>query len=344
MKKTILLFCVLLFSCSNDSSKIEFIRQSSLSNSSFRGLAVVDENVIWTTGSKGTVLKTSDGGLNWNDISPKEYSQIGFRDVHAWNNNDALIMGIGSPAIFLKTTDGGKTWVEVYKNDLEKIFFDSVEFWNDSCGVAFSDPIEGRHYLVKTDDYGNSWNRIDTNKIPKAASGEAAFAASGTCISTYKDSLAWFVSGGTEARVFYTIDQGNSWNVVGSPLISGLPTTGIYSVSFVDAKNGCIVGGDYTRDKELNANAAITIDGGVTWTLLKNKPIGFKSCVEYLPEIKNGIIATGTSGTDISYDLGKTWIQVDTTSFNTISFANNNTGWAVGDKGLIYKVIIKGNK
>ncbi|MFA8342530.1 MAG: WD40/YVTN/BNR-like repeat-containing protein [Rhodothermaceae bacterium] len=307
-------------------------------------MSIVDDNVIWVSGSKGTILKSVNGGDTWQNVSPKNFAEKGFRDIHAWDKEKAIIMGIASPAIFLKTEDGGKNWKEVYQNSLENIFFDSMEFWNDSCGMAFSDPINKRHFIIKTTDYGNSWQEIDTINIPFAVKGEAAFAASGTCISTSGDNNAWFVTGGTEARVFKSTDQGIKWKAVTSPLISGLSTTGIYSVCFKDEKNGFITGGDYTKDKELNANAAVTTDGGLTWTLLKNKPQGFKSCVSYIPHIKDGVIVTGTSGTDISFDNGKNWSQIDTTSFNTIGFSQNGNGWAVGDKGLIYKVILRKKK
>ena len=344
MKNIFLLLIVLLFACSENNSNLKFIQQSSLSDASFRGLSIVNENVAWVTGSKGTVLKTVDGGLNWQNVSPVQSKNIGFRDVHSWNHNEAIIMGIGSPAIFLKTVDGGKNWSEVYRNENPSVFFDSFEFWNDSSAVSFSDPINGRHFLIKTNNYGESWMPVDTNNIPKAYKGEAGFAASGTCIATIGDSLAWMVTGGSEARVFYTENQGELWLPAETPIIHGLNTTGIYSVSFLDENNGFIVGGDYTRDQELNANAAISKDGGKTWELLKNKPKGFKSCVTFLSGNSQGVLVTGTSGTDISYDFGNSWTQIDTTSFNTIGFAKNGTGWAVGDKGLIYKMIYKREK
>jgi len=341
MKKRIFLFIILLVSCSQNSDQHKFIKLNLQVNFSFRGMAVVDNNVIWITGSKGTAFKSINGGNTWRNVSPVNFKKTGFRDVHAWDKNKAIIMGIDSPAIFLKTEDGGKNWKEVYQNSTKNIFFDSMEFWNDSCGMAFSDPIDNRHFIIKTTDYGNSWQEIDTANIPFAVKGEAAFAASGTCISTVGDSLAWFVTGGTEARVFKSTNQGVTWNAIISPVINGLTTTGIYSVAFKDEKNGFIVGGDYTKYKELNANAAYTKNGGLTWHLLDQKPAGFKSCVSYIPHIKNGVIVTGTSGTDISFDNGKNWAEIDTNSFNTIGFAPDGTGWAVGDKGAIYKVILR---
>lgn len=36
----------------------------------FRGLAAVDRSTAWVAGSKGTVLRTVDGGRSWRDVSP----------------------------------------------------------------------------------------------------------------------------------------------------------------------------------------------------------------------------------------------------------------------------------
>ena len=47
----------------------------------------------------------------------------------------------------------------------------------------------------------------------------------------------------------------------------------------------------------------------------------YRSCVKYVtPEI---LIATGTSGTDISKDAGQTWINISTASFNVIAITSN---------------------
>ncbi|KJY45668.1 hypothetical protein VR46_13430, partial [Streptomyces sp. NRRL S-444] len=39
-------------------------------DSRFRGLAAVSRSTAWVAGSKGTVLRTVDGGRSWRDVSP----------------------------------------------------------------------------------------------------------------------------------------------------------------------------------------------------------------------------------------------------------------------------------
>ena len=37
---------------------------------SIRGLSVVNDMVVWASGSKGTIGKSTDGGKTWNEIKP----------------------------------------------------------------------------------------------------------------------------------------------------------------------------------------------------------------------------------------------------------------------------------
>ena len=54
---------------------------------SIRGLSVPSENVIWASGSKGSVVKSEDGGASFSWMQIKGYEQRDFRSIHAWNDN-----------------------------------------------------------------------------------------------------------------------------------------------------------------------------------------------------------------------------------------------------------------
>lgn len=84
---------------------------------SFRGLSVVDELVVWASGSQGTVLRTVDAGENWNVYQVTGAEELDFRDVHGVDAETAYIISAGLPAKIYKTTDGGATWVEKYSNE-----------------------------------------------------------------------------------------------------------------------------------------------------------------------------------------------------------------------------------
>ena len=78
----------------------------------------------------------------------------------------------------------------------------------------------------------------------------------------------------------------------------------------------------------------MTSDGGRSWNAPEHAPLGFRSAVAFVAKGKLWIV-TGTSGSDISSDGGKTWKQFDPTGYNALSFLPGGAGWAVGPQGRI---------
>jgi photosystem II stability/assembly factor-like uncharacterized protein len=180
---------------------------------------------------------------------------------------------------------------------------------------------------------------LPTENLPQAGQGEAAFAASGTCLITQGKNNAYIATGGTAARVFRSSDRGRSWSVASTPILTG-EAAGIFSIAFQDEKNGIIVGGDYKKPNEAKDNVAVTSDGGKTWTLMEAKGLGgYRSGVAYAKLGKViSVVAVGTSGSDYSINNGKEWTSLDKANYNSVAFSNViNAGWAVGPGGRVVK-------
>jgi photosystem II stability/assembly factor-like uncharacterized protein len=310
-------------------------------DAAFRGLSVVSADVIWASGTKGTFVKTTDGGKSWMVGQVPEAEKLDFRDVEAFDGNTAYLLSIGNgeASRIYKTIDGGKTWALQFKNENPKAFFDAMAFWDASHGIAMSDPVDGRILLIATDDGGKSWKPLPTESLPQAGQGEAMFAASGTCLITQGKNNAYIATGGTAARVFRSTDRGRSWSVATTPIPTG-EAAGIFSIAFKNDKDGIIVGGDYKKPNEAKDNVAVTVDGGKTWTLMEAQGLGgYRSAVAYAKLGKVlAVVAAGTSGSDYSIDNGKTWISLDRANYNSVAFANAvNAGWAVGPSGRVVK-------
>jgi len=136
----------------------------------------------------------------------------------------------------------------------------------------------------------------------------------------------------SEARVLRSGDGGRTWAVAKTSLDAG-PSAGIFSIAFSDARNGIIVGGDYKAEIVAGNNAAITTDGGATWTAVKGLS-GFRSVAAYAPGNGATIVAVGPAGTDVSNDGGRTWSPLAGPGFHAFSFARRGTvGFGVGEKG-----------
>lgn len=303
---------------------------------SFRGLSVVNQNIIWASGTGGTFIKTVDGGKTWTVGNVLGADKLDFRDVEAFDANTAYLLSIGpgETSRIYKTTDGGKSWEMQFKNENPKAFFDALAFWDRDNGMAMSDPVDGYFYLLRTTNGGKNWYPVDKEKMFPAKEGEAGFAASGTCLVTQGKKNVWLVSGGKAARVFYSTSFGNAWIAKDAPIISGGAATGIFSIAMLDAKRGVIVGGDYQKPNEGNQNLAFTNDGGATWTPGGGLN-GYRSAVAYID--RNTIIAVGTNGSDVSRDGGKTWKNIDKENYNSVQAKGRNAVWAVGPNGMVAK-------
>ena len=172
-------------------------------------------------------------------------------------------------------------------------------------------------------------------EFPQALANEGAFAASGTCLTTLGKSDVWFATGGSAARVFHSGDRGQTWTARETPILSGAPSQGIFSLAFWSTNNGVVVGGDYKAPNRGERNAAFTTDGGKTWTLTVKGPAGYRSAVTVVPGDRPVLIALGITGSDCSMDGGNTWLSLDRVEYNAVNFAGRDAGWAVGPKGRI---------
>ncbi|MGC2236659.1 MAG: YCF48-related protein [Pyrinomonadaceae bacterium] len=332
MKITILLLTIFL---SVSIANAQWQKQKVDTKASLRGLSVVNENIIWASGTGGTFLKTTDGGKTWTVGKVPDAEKLDFRDVEAFDADTAYLLSIGegeSSRIY-KTTDGGRSWKLQFKNTNPKAFFDALAFWDKTHGIAMSDPVDGKYVLIETTD-GENWKPMMTDKMANAKPGEAAFAASGTCILTQGKNNVFIVSGGNDARVFRSVNRGLSWFVSDTPFVKGTAGSGIFSIAMRDSKNGAIVGGNYEKPDDITNNLAFTNDGGKTWILGKGLN-GYRSGVAYID--KKMILAVGASGSDLSTDGGKTWTNLDKENYNAAQARGKNAVWAVGAGGLVSK-------
>ncbi len=335
-----LIFCQLLlpFFAFSQGYSLKLLTENT--PTSLRGLSVLNDSVAWVSGSNGFVGNTKNGGATWTWIKVKGYEQMDFRDIEAFGADDAIIVSAGSPAYILTTRNGGKTWREDYQNTDSAIFLDGMSFWNKDTGLAFGDPINNKMQLLSTIDAGNSWQDISNQLTTPMATGEASFAASGTTVKTLAGGIAFIATGGTVSNIYRTENYGKTWSVAKCPIAQGENTTGPFSIDFFDKNTGIAVGGNYVKDQDTTKVAVLTFDGGKTWSAPNSSVKGYRSAVTYIT--KTILIATGTSGTDISTDGGMNWKNISTKSFNSVQKAKNG-GMVLlaGENGKVYQLVLE---
>jgi photosystem II stability/assembly factor-like uncharacterized protein len=339
MKKIISAFLFSFLTCcvSAQNPSIEIL--STGTKTSLRGLSVVNDNIIWVSGSNGIVGRSTNAGKNWKWLTVTGFEKTEFRDIEAFDGNTAIIMGIGEPAYILKTTDAGENWKVVYENKTKGMFLDAMDFANNREGIVIGDPINGKVFIARTSNTGNTWEQItEDERTPTADKGEAFFAASGSNVRLFVNNDYFIVSGGTRSRLF------TNTRTVFLPLIQGKETTGANAIDIFDdgipRKPGnrmIVVGGDFNADSLKDKNCLYSLNGGKTWVTPDTPPNGYRSCVEYLS--KKDVLTCGLNGVDYSTDGGKNWKWISKEGFHVCRIARMGTAvFLAGNNGKIGKL------
>lgn len=314
------------------------------SEASLRGISVGADGSVWASGSEGTILRSLDQGENWQALGPDDPAGD-YRDVEAIDAESALAIRITEPAQIVVTRDGGASWQILYESPRATSFFDSIELLDGGGFVVFGDPQEGVFEVLRSTDMIHV-QAVSKSDLPEPKDGEAAFAASGTCVAAVGDRV-WIGTGGQAARVLRSEDQGQTWDPVEAPLRQDTATAGIYSVAFKDRDQGVIVGGDYTQPKLGGKNAAVSVDGGKSWVPSESPPRGYRSGVAAIPGPGDLWVAVGRAGCDFSQDGGRTWFPTgpwnprsewEVPGYYAVAFGEGGIGYAVGSMGRVARI------
>lgn len=320
MKNRILLasffLCSLIsFAQNTDNSSIKILTQKK--GVSLRGLSVPSQSIIWASGNKGSIAKSINAGVAFEWWQVTGYENRDFRSIHAWDDQEAIIVAVASPALILKTKDGGKTWYKVYENPDSLMFLDAIHFKDAYHGLVVGDPVGNSIFLLSTEDRGEHWNEISSNYFSTPlVPGEAFFASSNsniTQLSKLTPPQSFLVSGGLKSRLWI---NGEAMDI---PMVQGGKSKGANSIALSPQEDKLmIVGGDFTVDTSRWMNAVGLQFNQHHW-MIDNSiglPHGYRSSVTYVTN--DLIICSGTSGVDISENGGKQWKLISNESFHVV--------------------------
>jgi photosystem II stability/assembly factor-like uncharacterized protein len=306
-------------------------------DANLRGVAVVvrrSGTIVWATGSKGTILRSTDGGQSWNPLQIPGAENLDFRGVQTFNGETVYVMssGEGEQSRIYRSTNAGSTWDMVYTDKRKGFFLDALVCSDEKRCFALSDPVNGKFLLVQTTD-GKTWTERPRDHMPAALPQEGAFAASNSCLLLFGKSEIYFATGGPAARVFHSRDSGQTWTVSETPILSGKPSQGIFSIVRA-GDTVAVVGGDYSAPDRKEKTAAYSSDQGQTWHLAEDLPTGYRSAVDTFDA---GFVAVGPNGAETSRD-GVHWVPIGSPNLNALTFISGK-GWAVGPKGMVAQFV-----
>lgn len=343
---TFVLSMISVFSVGQKNLGVQMI--ASGTNTSLRGMSMPTDNVIWVSGSNGTVGKSVDSGKSFRWIIVKGFEQKDFRDIEAFDSTTALLMVVDNPAYILKTIDGGKTWKTVFEKNKNGMFLDAMDFKNSKEGICIGDPLvigssaKRFFYIIRTNDGGDTWTEVPLTQLPPAAAGEAIFSASGSNISfiNHPDFEFVFVTGGTTANISFIGKPGGKSKMVNVPAAQGKESTGIFSLATDKQKRFYCIGGDYKGANNASDNFYFSTDLGEKWgTSTVAPPFGYRSCVVIVSG--NTLVSCGTNGVDYTTNPKREWKSITREGFNVCKTApGSKTVFLAGSNGKIGKLIL----
>jgi len=122
-------------------------------NSGLNGCYFLDSNTGYAVGHAGYLIKTTNGGVNW-EISHPSGSSFYLFDIFFTSFTTGYISG--AAGTIMKTTDSGATWSVVptgISNDLV-----SINFISESNGYI----VGSNGVILMTNDAGSSWQRSES--------------------------------------------------------------------------------------------------------------------------------------------------------------------------------------
>lgn len=318
-------------------------------------------------GDNGKILKTENGGINWNEAISGSSNNL--RKIQMVNTSVGYILGDNGTLI--KTDDGGNNWFALKPTVTEYPYVENLYFTSPDSGFVFG----GDGKVFKTTDGGRTWNRKTLNSWEDLNSmifinDSTGFVCgrSNTLFKTTNRGESWisynlsslgfninfikvvFVSDEIgyllegDGNLVKTTDGGDSWFKVGQAY-----TDYAVSMTFLNKNIGYIVGG-WTSPAFYR-----TMNGGLTWQRVDFGQAGSLSGIAMNDTWTQGVVVGDGAGYGYTSESGRFILYLDQTenswknacylngsiNFYDLLFTNSQTGYLTGgyyqSSGVLYK-------
>ncbi|MGE0638484.1 MAG: YCF48-related protein [Bacteroidia bacterium] len=216
-----------------------------------RSLDFIDEQTGIAVGWRGTILKTTTYGYDWDSITPpvnmdqRNFLKTLYTDAQTVLAFGGRNNGNDTMQTIIKSADAGDTWSVV--SDQQGRWIKDAHFINSTTGFA----VGGKGTILKTINGGTTWaeinspiDTVDFNAI-YFINANTGFIAGGNYVE--------FDTLNSTRTLLKTTDGGNSWSILINEHGGWLN-----DIEFSDANTGYIVGDASTLYK--------TTNGGNLWT------------------------------------------------------------------------------
>lgn len=307
--------------------------QNRLSNVFF-----LNENTGWAAGDSGTIIRTVNGGADW-DLQISN-TNIALEKIAFTDSLNGTAIGTYyeyNPWCFdfiirLTTSDGGNTWIiaeQGYSTMLmdfsysENVFFASFE--GTDCWQTIG-------AVSKSTDSGLNWTSVNQ--------GFGGYAyKSAHFINTHTGWALGYKATDFGLRVYHlikTTSGGADWDYIRQDTGYNYLSYWGSKIRFINQNTGYLMGNNYRNLKK-------TTDGGYTWYQTDSNITSGKSDYCFINPDTGWIIGGGTIIR--TNDGGNSWSSQNsgvTGGLHSIFFVNENVGFIAGNNGLMLKTYTGG--
>ncbi len=232
-----------------------------------------DGELGWATGHDAVILRTRDGGENWEKVFSAPEEERPLLDI--WFNDENYGLAIGAYGYLLATTDGGNTWTPREIGTVEEEVDDFYGGGFDYHLNHLSRSGEQRLYIAaeagtayRSDDAGQSWTNLPS-PYPGSFFGS---------LPLDHDTLLMF---GLRGHLFRSENAGESWTAVETA------TTAMITDGIVQQDGTVVLAG-------LSGTLLVSRDAGLTFTLVqRDDRLGIASILQM---VDGGLILVGEGG------------------------------------------------
>lgn len=308
---------------------------------------MLDAQIGWALTDKGRIVRTTDGGIHWKNVTPKQLPPPTRMSVVAEfltaSNAWVAISGADrTTTVIFRTTDAGQTWQEtsIHTGIVAQLtFINAQDGWMLSKH-AISENAETAE-VFHTTDGGKTWVKVSSalaSSLDIPPPGHLPFGGSKSGLRFLNATNGWLtgrVPIDGHVLLYRTRDGGVTWNPQSLPLspteassqLSILPplffgtTDGILPVSF-DTGNG------------VSLDVYVTHDGGATWR--GTSPLRAAATTADFIDVSHGWASDGTL-LYVTSDGGQHWTKLspggDFQHVTQLDLVSSDIGWAIGAIG-----------